>query len=277
VPTLVTQLRRVLAGVRREVLASPERRMLRRLEQEFHRKPRYTRGAIAVGPYDIEYADAGSVWPQWDDMFMRGTLEFTAGDAAPRILDCGANVGIASLYFKRRYPLARITAFEADPNLAAMCRRNLQANGASDVDVQASAVWIENGRIEFIAEGSDSGVIAAVEPSVTGQRIAVPAVRLRDFLREPIDLLKLDIEGAELAVLQDCRNVLDQVRNMTIDLHEFDPAHRQTGDVFGLLTDAGFTFDVKSLVSLPWRTPDVRSPFPKPAPVWAVQVRAWRS
>ena len=276
-PTLTSQLRRVAGGIRRELWASPERRMLRRLEQEFGRAPRYTRGAVAVGPYNLEYADAGSVWPQWEDIFLHGALDFTAGGATPRILDCGANVGIASLYFKRRYPRARITAFEADPNLAAMCRRNLQANSASDVDVQASAVWIENGRIEFVAEGSDSGAIASLDPSAAGQRIAVPAVRLRDWLDEPIDLLKLDIEGAELAVLQDCRDVLHQVRNVTIDLHEFDPAHRQTGDVFRLLTDAGFTFDMKSLVSLPSRTPDLRSPFPKPAPVWAALVRAWRS
>jgi FkbM family methyltransferase len=250
--------------------------MLHRLEREFNRRPRYTPGSVTVGPYHIEYADAGSVWPQWEDIFLRDSLAFETSVPAPRILDCGANVGIASLYFKRHYPRAVITAFEADPNLAAICRRNLEANAGGDADVQAAAVWTAAGEIEFIAEGSDSGAIALLEPSVKGRRVGVPAVRLRDWLREPIDLLKLDIEGAELAVLRDCRDRLHHVRNISIDLHEFDPARRQTGELFQLLADAGFVFDMKSLVSLPWRAPQIPSPFPDPAPVWAVLVRAWR-
>ena len=51
----------------------------------------------------------------------------------------------------------------------------------------------------------------------------------------------------------------------------------QKGAMFQLLADAGFVFDMKSLVSLTWRTPRLASPFPDPAPVWAVIVRAWRS
>ena len=276
-PTVMSRVRRVARGIQRELWRSPERTMLHRLEREFQRKPRYTPGNVAVGPYRIEYADAGSVWPQWEDIFLRESLAFETDVPAPRILDCGANVGIASLYFKRRYPRAKITAFEADPKLAAICGRNLHANAAGDVDVQAAAVWTAVGEIEFISEGSDSGAIALLEPSVEGPKVGVPAVRLRDWLREPIDLLKLDIEGAELAVLQDCRDRLHQVRNLTVEVHEFEPARRQTGAMFQLLADAGFVFDMKSLVSLTWRTPRLASPFPDPAPVWAVIVRAWRS
>jgi FkbM family methyltransferase len=273
-PTVMSRVRRVARGIQRELWRSPERTMLHRLEREFQRNPRYTAGSVAVGPYRIEYADAGSVWPQWEDIFLRESLAFETDVPAPRILDCGA---IASLYFKRRYPLATITAFEADPKLAAICRRNLHANAAGDVDVQAAAVWTTAGEIEFISEGADSGAIALLEPSVEGPKVGVPAVRLRDWLREPIDLLKLDIEGAELAVLQDCRDRLHQVRNLTVEVHEFEPARRQTGAMFQLLADAGFVFDMKSLVSLTWRMPRLASPFPDPAPVWAVIVRAWRS
>jgi len=275
-PTLRQHARRVARGIRRELWPTPEQAMVQRLEREFRRRPRYTAGTIEVPPYRIEYADAGSVWPQWEEIFLRDSLTFETSEPAPRILDCGANVGIASLFFKRRYPGARITAFEADPNLAAICRRNFDVNGAPDADVQSAAAWTSSGTIEFIMEGSDSGAIASLEPAVTGTRVSVPAVRLRDWLTERIDLLKLDIEGAELMVLEDCRDRLHHVRNISIDLHEFDPAHRQTGPVFQLLSDAGFVFDVKSLVSLPWRPPQIPSPFPHAAPVWAIQVRAWR-
>lgn len=250
--------------------------MLQHLERDAARAPRYTHGVLAVGPFRIEYADAMSVWPQWDEIFIHDSLAFESDTPEPRILDCGANVGVSSIYFKRQYPQARITAFEADPVLAEMCGRNLAANSAGDVEVRAAAVWTAAGQVEFVCEGSDSGAIASLDPAVAGTRTVVPAVRLRDWLGERVDLLKVDIEGAELPVLQDCRDMLGNVRGMTIDLHEFDPSRRQTGALFALLDDAGFVFDMKHLSSLPWRTPRVVSPFPDPSPVWAATVRAWR-
>ena len=66
---------------------------------------------------------------------------------SPRILDCGANVGLASLFFKRRYPAARITAFEADPALFAILDANLRANGAADVEARHAALWTSTGTV----------------------------------------------------------------------------------------------------------------------------------
>src|SRR5258705_3362437 len=171
-PTVMSRVRRVARGIQRELWRSPERTMLHRLEREVQRKPRYTAGRVAVGPYRIEYADACSVWPQWEDTLLRESLAFATDLPTPPILDCGANVGIASLYFKRRYPRAKITAFEAGASLAAICRRNVDANAAGAVDVHASAVWTAAGEIEFISEGSDSGAIALLEPSVKGRKVA---------------------------------------------------------------------------------------------------------
>ena len=218
-----------------------------------------------------------SAWPQWDEIFVHDSLAFETQTRAPRILDCGANIGIASIYFKQRYPHARVTAFEADPSLAAICQRNLAAHGAADVEVKASAAWTVTGMIEFVCEGTDSGAVASLETSVTGATQQVPAERLRDCLDEPVDLLKLDVEGAELPVLADCRDRLHNVRAMTIDLHEFNPAKRQTGAVFALLAATGFAFDMRALAPLPWRSGPVESPFPNASPVWVATVRAWHS
>ena len=258
-----------------DIWPTPELAVLQELERRAGRDARRTPGEIAIAPYRFEYSDAMSAWPQWDDIFVHRSLAFETSARTPRILDCGANIGLASIYFKQRYPNARITAFEADPSLAAMCRRNLAANGAPDVEIRDAAVWIANGSLEFVCEGADSGAIASLDPSVTGPKANVPAVRLFDWLNEPVDLLKLDIEGAELPVLEDCRERLHNVAAMTIDLHEFNPATRQTGATFDLLARAGFQFDMRGLVSLPWRAPRVESPFPDSSPVWVATVRAW--
>jgi FkbM family methyltransferase len=274
-PTLLNHVRSIASGLRRQLWPTPERAMVQQLERDFTRFPRYTKGTARAGRYVIEYADAGSVWPQWDDIFVHRTLMFETSVERPRILDCGANVGVASLFFKQAYPHARITAFEADPAIADICRRNLAANGAVDVEIVPAAVWTSRGETEFVCEGSDSGAVAKLGV-ITGLTQKVPTVRLRDYLGERIDLLKLDIEGAELPVLEDCVDALGTVQAMTIDLHEFDPNHRQTGRVFDLLTGAGFVFDVGHLALLDSRAPRMRSPFPRPVPMWAITVRAWQ-
>jgi FkbM family methyltransferase len=217
-----------------------------------------------------------SVWPQWDEIFLHRTLAFAASTPRPRILDCGANVGVASLFFKRQYPQARVTAFEADPAIADICRQNLAANNASDVEVIPAAVWTSQGTTEFVCEGSDSGSVASLG-MVSGPTTSVPTIRLSDYLHEAVDLLKLDIEGAELPVLEDCASVLGNVKAMAIDLHEFDPARRQTGRVFDLLKAAGFVFELRNLAPLPDRASPGRSPFAASAPAWAILVRAWRN
>ena len=274
---LTAHLRRLARGVQHDLWPTAERAVLQELEQRAAHEPRRTAGRIAIAPYEFEYADAMTAWPQWDDIFVRHSLAFETGLPQPRILDCGANIGLASLYFKQQFPNARITAFEADPSLAALCRRNLASNGVDDVEVRDAAIWTSAGTVEFVCEGSDSGAIAALEPSVTGANTRVPAERLYDWLNEAVDLLKLDIEGAEVPVLSDCRDRLHNVRAMTIDLHEFNTARRQTGALFDLLAGAGFTFDMRDLVPLPWRGTRRDSPFANASPVWVATVRAWRS
>jgi FkbM family methyltransferase len=228
--------------------------------------------------YRLEYADLLTLCPQWHDIFVRDSLKFDARTTSPRILDCGANVGLASLYFKRQYPDARITAFEADPELAALCARNLASNGAADVTVEAVAVWSESGTVRFQREGADSGAIEGTSAGLRAAAVSVPSLRLRDRLAtERIDLLKLDIEGAELAVLTDCAPALGNVNAIVMDLHEFNPEVRQTPAIMQVLSDAGFRMTLSDATPLPWRDAEHdRSPFADRAASWCATLKAWR-
>ena len=240
---------------------------------------RFTPGMIQLLDYDLQYADLASFCPQWHDIFVEGALEFRTTTDAPRILDCGSNVGLASLFFKRRYPGARITAYEADPALCETTKKNLARNGAADVEVVHAALWTSDGEVTFRSEGSDSGMIDGLSGAVPGKRVTVPGIRMRDILaHDRIDLLKLDIEGAEDAVLADCEPVLDRVHAIVMDLHEFDVNDRQSARVFELLTRCGFVYAVDEFVPQPWRPPvaSAQSPFPGKALVWSMTVRAWR-
>ncbi len=274
--------RRGAGAVYRQFFPTPETAAWRHAQQRAGAMPRYTPGSIRMLDYELEYSDLLSFCPQWHDIFIDGALEFCTASAAPRILDCGGNVGLASLFFKRRFPQARITAYEADPKIFAMLKNNLAANRASDIEAVHAAVWTTTGRVTFRAEGSDSGMISTLAGAVDATAIDVPSLRLRDVIADEvdgrIDLLKLDIEGAEDAVLADCEPVLSRIGAIVMDLHEFTPADRQTPRVLERLTRNGFIYTVDELVPQPWRPPVAppTAPFPGKALVWSMTVRAWR-
>ena len=272
--------RRAAGAIYRQLKPSPEEAAWRHLDAIAGSVPRHTAGSIKLLDYDIEYADLLSFCPQFHEIFVHRALEFRAKTASPRILDCGSNVGAASLYFKRAYPGARITAYEADPVLYAMTRRNLERNGARDVEVVHAALWTSNGEVTFRAEGSDSGMIDGLAGAVDAKGVTVPSLRMRDVIaHDRIDFLKLDIEGAECAVLEDCERVLDRVNAIVMDLHEFDPRDRQSPRVFECLIRSGFLYSCDELLLQHWRPPVAAddAPFPKLPLVWTMTVRAWRA
>jgi FkbM family methyltransferase len=270
---------RTLGAIRRRIFERPEKAAWRLACSQAEVTPRFTAGTIRLMDLDVRYADLLTLCPQWNDIFVKRTLAFTTASAAPRILDCGANVGLASLFFRRAYPQARITAFEADPALFAILGANLRGNGASDIEARHAAVWTSTGALTFHCEGSDSGMIGSLPGAVDGRATTVPSLRLRDILDEgPVDLLKLDIEGAEDPVLVDCEPVLDRVKALVMDLHEFDPSARHAPRVLELLARAGFSYAIDEFVALPSRQPlaGAETPFPGKAMQWAMTVRAWR-
>lgn len=278
--TLSRTLRRAASHAKSQVFPAPEVAAWRRACRAAGQVSRYTPGEIALHGYRLEYVDLLTLCPQWHDIFVSNVLRFEAGTPDPRILDCGANVGLASLYFKRRYPRARITAFEADPAVARCCRANMVNNGCADVDVQAAAVWTEAGQVRFQREGADSGAIEGTSAGLGPvQSASVPAVRLADRLRheERIDLLKLDIEGAEHAVLPDCADALGRVSAMLVDVHEFDPGRRRAPALLEAIASAGFRYAIDNVAPLPWRASLDAAPFPGAPAAWAMLVRAWRA
>ena len=276
----VRRARRKVGAIRRRLFEPPEQAAWRRAWHQAETTPRFTPGTIRMMDYDLRYSDLLSFCFQWQDIFVKRVLAFESDSPTPpRILDCGANVGLASLFFRRLFPDARITAFEADPSVFGMLDANLKANGADRVTARHAALWTSTGSLTFRCEGSDSGMIASLPGAVDGTSTTVPSLRLRDLLAEgPVDLLKLDIEGAEDAVLADCESELHRVKALVMDLHEFDPAARQAPRVLERLTRAGFTYAIDGFVPLVWREPlaGATTPFPGKAMQWAMTVRAWR-
>lgn len=230
--------------------------------------------------YRLHYVDLLTVAPQWKDTFVDEIHAFDASVPSPRILDCGANVGVVTLYLKRRYPDSKITAFEADPSIASALARTIEDNGLAGVNLVGAAVWDAGGETTFVAEGSDAGGIASEYRGDSARLITVPTVRLRDFIaaEEQVDLLKLDIEGAEHRVLADCEPELHRVKAIAAELHDFDARKRRAPATLELLMKAGFVYAHGGVIRVPSQEAGVRSPgpFPSPATRWVERIYAWR-
>lgn len=195
-------------------------------------------GRASVLGWDLEYAAADCLPSFLDQIVFRRMNDVLAGHDRPVILDCGANIGVTTLHYKRLYPEARITAFEPDPEFAPILRRNLARNGAPDVRVVESAAWTQTGTAAWVMEGRDGSRLAAGADAGT---VAVSTVDLADHLTGDVDLLKLDVEGAEFELLPHLAPRLAAVRNVIVEVHITDQSrYSQLARMLDTLTGAGF-------------------------------------
>lgn len=185
----------------------------------------------------------------YTEVFVKQEYWFEADTARPFIVDCGGNVGMATLYFKHLYPGAEVLTFEPDPVIFPLLERNVAENHLTGVRLENAALFDHDGQLDFFVDRSiPGGLINSVNPHrSSGDRISVPGVRLSTYLDRPVDLLKVDVEGAEHAVLGELRDAgaLHQVKVLVMEYHHhIDPAEDRLGEMLGLLEDAGFGYQL---------------------------------
>lgn len=208
-------------------------------------------GRIEILGWDLEYVCGPALANFIDQLLVRRLDDFIPDNDQPLILDCGANIGFSVLNYKRQFPHARIIAFEPDPQFAPILRRNLECNGAADVQVVEAAVWVKNGETRWLCEGIDGSKIITEGQEAPGT-IIVQTVDLADYLSAEVDLLKIDIEGAEYEVVIHLADKLHRVKNMCIECHLDQQSNIGLfSKMLDTLVAAGFNVGINSFG--PWR------------------------
>jgi FkbM family methyltransferase len=179
------------------------------------------------------------------EIFVDEAYKFAPQNEKPRIIDCGSNIGLSAIYFKRLCPDSRITAFEADPEVFETMRENIEQFGLSDVEMVEKAVWTSETTLQFDSEGTVGGRLEFERDVPGSNKIDVQTIRLRDYLNEKIDFLKLDIEGAEYAVLKDCKELLENVENLFVEYHAVDDEEQKLDEILSILRKAGFRYYIE--------------------------------
>lgn len=181
------------------------------------------------------------------ELFIEEIYRFRPDTDTPRIIDCGAHIGMSVLFFKLNYPHARVIAFEPDSSNYSIAKKNIDSWQFTNVELIQKAVWTHNGQILF-QHLNDMGSNILQEEGVSGEITGVTKVdciRLSDFLQTQTDFVKLDIEGAEYEVIKDCRDSLVNVKNLFIEYHgNYNEMHKLS-TILDIVTGQGFAYYIK--------------------------------
>ena len=194
-------------------------------------------------------------WEPHIQAWLRRTLE-----PSHVFVDIGANVGYFTVLFA---PLvARVVAFEPAPGSYRYCKSNIELNGLTNVDLHAVGLWDADTTLQVRSDAS-SLMTTAVAPSAdagTGEVISV--VSLDNLIRRGLDLprldvIKMDIEGAEVRALRGMRRTLARFRPaivMEVNRPALAVCEATVDEVWDFLTGMGY--EIRAFEAWKPRDPD---------------------
>jgi FkbM family methyltransferase len=208
-----------------------QRRLLPALEVSYpfyvHRFGTTTRLAIGNGSDESVLSE----------VFLEEEYRVSHTNAVRVIVDLGGNVGFSAVYFAMRFPQAQIFTLEPDPAAFRSLLKNTEPFPSIRPFPLAAAA--ENGTLTLYSSTSSTMSSSMYRRSQHVESHRVEAITLDEFLSregiDAVDILKIDIEGAEFDVLRSTR-CLDRVRFVIGEVHE-DLMSASWEDFRGLLRD----------------------------------------
>ncbi|WP_152046943.1 FkbM family methyltransferase [Aureimonas psammosilenae] len=129
-----------------------------------------------------------------------------------RVVDVGANTGNHTVFFAGPMAASHVLPFEPSPEAAKALAQAVEANGLSNVDLSmmGTGVGAREERMRIVS--SERGGLGAGHLAEGAGEGSIPVVRLDDVLTQAPDLLKIDVEGMELDVLEGAKATIASAR-----------------------------------------------------------------
>jgi FkbM family methyltransferase len=170
---------------------------------------------LRLGTTDIEV---------YKQVLLDQEYDFALPSAPKVIVDAGANIGLAAVYFANKFPGSAIFALEPEETNFRLLQQN--TSPYPQIRPLHVALWNENKPINlFDPHGGHCGFRTTESEPETGRQVGmVQAVTLdalmKDNKMDNVDLLKVDIEGAEIEVFKSSSNWINKVKVIMAELHE---------------------------------------------------------
>lgn len=164
------------------------------------------------------------------------------------VVEIGGHIGLHSLVIREKIgEEGKLSVFEPEPENREILEKNLELNGFTGVEVNEHAISNQKGEADFHLDDKNTGA-ASLKSGHGKEKITVPLITLEEYLNnssiEKIDLVKIDVEGAELDVLEgmDLENkryskILIEIHWERIEEHKWEQkmqnSNFQASDIFG--------------------------------------------
>lgn len=199
--------------------------------------------------YDLKQENIFKV--VYDEIFVREDYKVQLKRKDPVIFDCGANIGLASLYFAELYPEASIVAFEPNPSAVVYFQKNTkELRESGKLLFHQVALGKVNSTGHFNATSLPGSVFASSVFKFSGPIVPVQFRKLSDFTAEYdlIDFAKIDVEGAEWEILDDliASDSLRKIDQLIVEHHQlYDEADR-SAEFIDIFKQHGFEVNIRS-------------------------------
>lgn len=157
----------------------------------------------------------------YDQVLTCTAYQFDINYSPEVIVDAGANIGLTTAFLATRFPKARIYSIEAEHSNFEMLRENTRAY--ENVTPIYAALADSPGEVAILDDGSGHWAFRIQKNAAPTQR-KVRAITMDGFMEEykisHVDVLKVDIEGAEYDVFRASKSWLGRMRSMVVETHE---------------------------------------------------------
>lgn len=161
---------------------------------------------------------AAAQWPDQHARLDSAYREIVRNGRVPIIIDAGANIGLASLWFAEQYPEARIFAVEPDEENLAVLDRNV--TGLKNVTVLRGGLWDHEAHLRIGNPEAGSAGFRLSEEAGTVPTYSVPAI-LAKTENATLFIVKIDIEGGEAAVFRSNTAWAAEASLIVIETHDW--------------------------------------------------------
>lgn len=236
-----------------------------------------TAGEFVIMGSRVTYNNRGSLYGMFKEIFIDQNYLIESTKEPLKIIDCGSNIGLSVLYFKFKAPNASVTTFEPNPHTFELLEKNISSN-VEGVTLVKAGVASEKGEVTFYTDHDDrSSQSASTSKHLLNKQrplepMTVQMHTLSSYIDSEIDVLKLDIEGAEGEVVDELSRTgkLRLIKKLFIEFH-YDGVNttHPLGQLLMRLEDAGLKYVMDTGISFPFDHLHSKSNY-------STKITAWR-